>query len=105
MPDFLKNVPDILSLKVGRRLPASFRCGSGRTPHYRYLQLADQVEKILQDINPTKKKHLPLIPYVSNNVTPLQRRLWMPPRKLKKLYLLLISPKYWMLFIIEDNIL
>ena len=23
------------------------------TPHYRYLQLADQVEKFLQDINPT----------------------------------------------------
>ena len=35
------------------RLPAGFRCGSGMTPHYRYLQLADQVENSLQDINPT----------------------------------------------------
>ena len=31
---------------------AGFRCGSGMTPHYRYLQLADQVEKSLQDIKP-----------------------------------------------------
>ena len=34
------------------RLPAGFRCGSGMTPHYRYLQLADHVENSLQDIKP-----------------------------------------------------
>ena len=34
------------------RLPAGFRCGSGMTPHYRYLQLSDQVENSLQDIKP-----------------------------------------------------
>ena len=30
-----------------------YRCGSGKRPHYRYLQVADQVEDLLQDISRT----------------------------------------------------
>ena len=36
---------------LGFGLPAGFGCGSGMTPHYRYLQLAGQVENSLQDIS------------------------------------------------------
>ena len=38
---------------------AGFRCGSGMTPHYRYLQLAGQVENYLQDISLNKIRRNP----------------------------------------------
>ena len=34
----------------GCGLPAGNGCGSGNRPHYRYLQVADQVEDFLQDL-------------------------------------------------------